>query len=107
MVGRDIGTVVLPEAELKVYLDASVNERARRRFEELRERGGLPQDEDAQAVFTEILESMRRRDRLDSTRRTSPLRPARDAIILDSDQLDADQVLEKVKELVRGDGVNR
>lgn len=96
MVGRDIGTVVLPEAGLKVYLDASVEERARRRYEELRQRG-----EDADVE--EILSAMRKRDRIDSTRQVAPLRPAEDAIILDSDQLNADQVLERIIQFLNQD----
>ena len=95
MVGRDIGTVILPKAELKIYLDASVEERARRRFEELRGRGE-PADYDT------ILQAMRRRDQIDSHRKVAPLRPAKDAHILCSDGLDADQVLELAKALVFG-----
>jgi cytidylate kinase len=92
MVGRDIGTVVLPEAGLKVYLDASAEERARRRWQEQVDRG-QPADQDS------ILASMRRRDQIDSTRAVAPLRPADDAVILDSDHLDAAQVLQKLIEL--------
>ena len=95
MVGRDIGTVILPKAELKIYLDASVEERARRRFEELRGRGE-PADYDT------ILQAMSRRDQIDSHRKVAPLRPAKDAHILCSDGLDADQVLELAKALVFG-----
>ena len=93
MVGRDIGTVVLPEADLKIFLDASVEERARRRFEELRQRG-------EPVKYEMILAAMRERDRIDSTRKVAPLRPAADAIILNSDGLDADQVIRKVKGLL-------
>jgi cytidylate kinase len=89
MVGRDIGTVVLPEAELKIYLDASVEERARRRFEEVRLRGETQS-------YPEILASMRRRDQIDSTRTVAPLRPASDAVIINSDKLDVEQVLQMV-----------
>lgn len=92
MVGRDIGTVVLPEADLKIYLDASAEERARRRFDEIVARG-------EQADFDEILLKVRERDRIDSTRAVAPLRPAEDAIILDSDHLSADEVFARVKEL--------
>lgn len=92
MVGRDIGTVVLPEADLKIYLDASVEERARRRYQELVERGEHPNLE-------EILEGMRRRDWIDSTRDVAPLRPAEDAILLNSEGLSIEQVLEKIKKL--------
>jgi cytidylate kinase len=93
MVGRDIGTVILPNADLKIYLDASVEERARRRFKELRGRG-------EPADYNNILQSMRRRDQIDSQRKVAPLRPAEDAVILCSDGLDADQVLERAKSLV-------
>ncbi len=92
MVGRDIGTVVLPEADLKVYLDASAEERARRRYEELSARGQF-------ADYTEILAAMRKRDQIDSTRAVAPLCAAEDAIRVNSDGLDADQVLAVVKAL--------
>jgi len=93
MVGRDIGTVVLPEADLKIYLDASVEERARRRCLEIIQRGG-------QADYTEILGAMRLRDQIDSTRAVAPLRPAPEALILDSDRLNAEQVLAAIRELL-------
>ncbi len=92
MVGRDIGTVVLPEADLKIYLDASVEERARRRYIEL-------QKHKVQASLEEITRSMRRRDEIDSTRSVAPLRPAQDAIIINSDNMDIDAVLARVKAL--------
>jgi len=95
MVGRDIGTVVLPMAELKIYLDASVEERARRRYEELRQRGE-PADYDA------ILQAMRKRDQIDSNRRVAPLQRAKDACFLCSDGLDADQVLQQALAMVYG-----
>jgi cytidylate kinase len=94
MVGRDIGTVVLPEADLKLYLDASVEARAKRRFDECVARGEL-------VKLDEILTWMRERDRIDSTRTIAPLRPAEDAIILDSTTLDADEVFEKALSLAR------
>ena len=93
MVGRDIGTVVLPEAELKIYLDASAEERARRRYEEVRQRG-------QESTYEEVLEAMKRRDKIDSTRVVAPLRPADDAIILDTDHLDVCEVLRQVKNLI-------
>lgn len=89
MVGRDIGTVVLPDADLKIYLDASVEERARRRYEECRCRGENPD-------YEEILASMRRRDQIDSTRAVAPLRPAADAVIVSTDGLDIDAVLARI-----------
>ena len=92
MVGRDIGTVVLPEADLKIFLDASAEERARRRYLEIIARG-------EQADYETILEGVRRRDEIDSTREHSPLRAAQDAIIINSDGLNADDVFEKVRAL--------
>lgn len=87
MVGRDIGTVILPDADLKIYLDASAEERARRRYAERLTRG-------EKADFDEILQLIRLRDEIDSSRPVSPLRPAEDAIIVNSDDLTIDQVLE-------------
>lgn len=95
MEGRDIGTVVLPDAELKIFLWATPQERARRR---LRERGG---------DYQKILEAIRRRDERDSTRADSPLRPAEDAVIIDTTDKSPDEVLRLVLELVeerRGKG---
>jgi len=94
MVGRDIGTVVLPDADLKIYLDATAEERARRRYDEIMARGG-------RADYDKILESVLDRDRIDSTRDVAPLRAAEDAIVLDSDNLTADEVLERVLALVK------
>ncbi len=94
MVGRDIGTVVLPEADLKIFLDASVEQRARRRYAELAVRG-------ENVSYETILAAMQTRDQIDSTRQVSPLRPAEDAVILNSDGLDADQVLDRVLSLIQ------
>ncbi len=94
MVGRDIGTVVLPEADLKVYLDASAEERAQRRYAESRLRGGA---ED----YEEILSKVKARDYIDSTRKVAPLRPASDAVILDSNQLSADEVFARMCDLCK------
>lgn len=94
MVGRDIGTVVLPEAHLKIYLDATAEERARRRHDEILARGGRPD-------YAEILQRVIERDRMDSTRDVAPLKVAEDAVVLDSDQLDEDQVFERVLALVK------
>ncbi len=93
MVGRDIGTVVFPEAELKIYLDASVEERARRRYEEVSRRGQI-------TTYEEILDAMKRRDKMDSSRVIAPLRPAADAVIVNTDGLDVCQVLKQVKKLI-------
>ena len=92
--GRDIGTVVFPDAEVKLFLTASAEERARRRALDLQDRGMT-------ADQNEILEQIRSRDKADSTRPIAPLRPAEDAVILDSTSLDLDTVIEHVLELVR------
>jgi len=94
MVGRDIGTVVLPEAPLKIYLDASVEERARRRFREMQARGDTTQS------YDEILAAMKRRDAIDSGRATAPLKAAADAIRIDSTTLDVAQVIARVEQLM-------
>jgi cytidylate kinase len=95
MVGRDIGTVVLPEADLKVYLDASATERARRRFEELRRRG-------VEAALNDVLSAVLERDRIDSTRDIAPLRVASDAVLIDSEKLSAEEVFREVRGLYEG-----
>jgi cytidylate kinase len=94
MVGRDIGTVVLPDADLKIYLDASPEERAQRRHTELVERG-------IEKSYAEILTAMRERDRIDSTRATAPLKAAADAKVVDTTGLSVGQVVSKLLELVR------
>jgi cytidylate kinase len=93
MVGRDIGTVVIPDADVKIYLDASPEVRARRRYLELLSRG-------EEASFQEILSRMRTRDRIDSNREVAPLRVAPDAVVIDTDNLSIDQVLEEVERLL-------
>lgn len=91
--GRDIGTVVFPDAEVKLFLTASAEERARRRVKDLQDRG-MTADHD------EILAKIRSRDDADSTRAIAPLRPAEDAVILDSTSLDLEAVVQHVLELV-------
>ena len=93
MVGRDIGTVVLPEADLKIYLDATVDARAQRRYREGLARGDQP-------AYEEVLDSVKQRDRIDSTRAVAPLKPAEDAVILDTTRLNAQQVLESALALI-------
>jgi cytidylate kinase len=93
MVGRDIGTVVLPEADLKIYLDASAEERARRRYREIVARG-------EPADYAEILAAMQARDAFDSSRDLSPLCAAEDAHVIDSDDLDIEGVLEYARRLL-------
>jgi cytidylate kinase len=93
MAGRDIGTVVLTDAALKVYLDASPEERARRRYAEF-VAAGRPVTEYA------VLQDLRRRDQIDRERDVSPLRPADDAVRIDTDGLTQEQVLERVLRLI-------
>jgi len=93
MMGRDIGTVVLPEADLKIYLAATAEERAHRRYQEILERG-------EEADYEKVLSAIRRRDEIDSEREAAPLRPADDAIIIDTTGLSIAEVLIKVEELV-------
>jgi cytidylate kinase len=81
--GRDIGTVVCPEADAKIYVTASLEARAERRFQELRRLGEV-------VIYERVLQDMRDRDARDSARRTAPLRPADDAIVLDTTELDAE-----------------
>ncbi len=94
MVGRDIGTVVMPDADLKIYLDASPEERARRRYRERLARG-------EQANYEQILEAVRARDRLDKGRAVAPLRAAKDAVVINSDGMGIDEVFAKALELVK------
>lgn len=82
--GRDVGTVVCPNADAKLFVTASVEVRAERRLKELRERG-IP------AIPSDVLEDMKARDARDSQRTVAPLRPAADAFVLDTSALDADQ----------------
>lgn len=93
MIGRDIGTVVLPEADLKVYLDASAQVRARRRYVEKLERGEA-------ADFDNILAGVKMRDEIDSSRSVAPLKPADDAIQVDSDTLTLDEVFQLLMDLI-------
>ncbi len=91
--GRDIGTVVFPDAEVKLFLTASAEERARRRVKDLESRG-------IAVDYDELLAQIRARDEADSTRAIAPLRPAEDAVILDSTSLDMEAVVRHVLELV-------
>lgn len=94
MDGRDIGTVVLPEAQVKIFLTASAKERAIRRWRELREKGI---DTDLEAVLRDI----EQRDRNDSSRDIAPLRPADDAVMCDTTELDLDASLELIVDIVK------
>jgi cytidylate kinase len=93
MDGRDIGTVVFPEAELKLFMTASPDKRATRRYKELIERGDEVQ-------YNEILENVVERDRLDSTRKDSPLVKAADAIEFDNSDMGLEEQFERIYSLV-------
>jgi cytidylate kinase len=92
--GRDIGTVVAPTAELKVFLTADPEERARRREAELERRG-------LRSAAGDVRTAIEQRDRLDSTRSAAPLRAAHDAVVVDTTGLDADAVIDQVLELAK------
>ncbi|MCR5053335.1 MAG: (d)CMP kinase [Lachnospiraceae bacterium] len=92
MDGRDIGTVVLPDAELKIFLTASSDERARRRCKELEEKG-------EKADFEKIKADIEERDYRDSHRETAPLKQAEDAVLVDTSDLTIDEVVSRLKEL--------
>jgi len=98
MVGRDIGTVVLPEAPLKIYLDASAEERARRRHRELVARAT---PDTPAPPFQQVLDEIIARDTLDSGRAVSPLRPAADAVRVDTTGLTPQEVVEQILALMR------
>jgi len=89
MAGRDIGTVVLPWAELKIFLTASTEERARRRYKELVERG-------VNSSLEIVLSDLKKRDEMDIHRTISPLKPAEDAIIIDTENFTLEQVVDKI-----------
>lgn len=94
MEGRDIGTVVFPDADVKVFLQASLESRARRRFEELRARG-------VDVELEEVRRAQADRDRRDATRALSPMRPAADAVILDTTDRSVAEVVDVILRLVR------
>ena len=94
MEGRDIGTNVLPDAEIKVFMIASIHQRAQRRYQELTDKG-------VEVELADIEKEIEMRDELDSTRAAAPLKPAADAYHLDTSSLSIDQQVEKVLHLVR------
>lgn len=99
MVGRDIGTVVFPDASHKIYLEASAEERARRRFSEIKQRDG-------DITYDEILASIKKRDATDSSREVAPLKPAEDAIVINSDGKSVEEVLTEALKLLAVDPKN-
>ena len=95
MIGRDIGTVVLPTADLKVYLQASAEGRAQRRWAEMRERGET-------VAFEQVLRETKTRDEIDTGREDSPLTPAKDAFVLDTGALGIEQVVDSIMQRLQG-----
>ncbi len=92
--GRDTGTVIFPNAELKIFLTASPEERARRRYEQLKEKGfNIP--------FEHLLEKVKERDKMDTERKESPLKPAEDSIIIDTTNKTIDEVVEEIINLAK------
>lgn len=94
MDGRDIGTKVLPDAEIKIFLTASREKRAQRRLQEMQEAG-------METTFEQLVEDMARRDRLDEQREISPLVRAEDAVLLDSTELTIEQVVDRILDLCK------
>ncbi len=95
MDGRDIGTVVLPDADVKIFLTASAESRAKRRTLQLEEKGETPD-------YDKILEDIKKRDYNDSHREIAPLKPADDGIIVDTTELTLDESIEKIREIISG-----
>lgn len=93
MEGRDIGTVVFPNADVKIYLDATAEERAKRRVLQNQEKG-------IESSYEEVLEGIKDRDKRDSTRKIAPLKKAEDAIYVDSTNLSIEQVVEKIIQII-------
>lgn len=94
MDGRDIGTVVLPHAQLKIFLTASPEERAKRRYEELLQKG-------AQVSFEDVLKDLKERDYQDSHREIAPLKPAQDAVLVDTTACTLQQSIDRIIDLIK------
>ena len=92
MEGRDIGTVVFPNADLKIYLNADIEERARRRYKENLEKG-------IETTYEEVLEILKNRDKIDMEREVAPLKKANDAIEIDSTNMSIEEVVDKIVEI--------
>lgn len=99
MEGRDIGTVVFPNADVKIYLDATAEERAKRRVLQNKEKG-------IESSYEEVLNGIKDRDKRDTTRKIAPLKKAEDAIYLDSTNLNIEQVVEKIIKIINEKRVN-
>lgn len=100
MEGRDIGTAVFPDADVKIYLDCSVEERARRRYKQNLEKG-------INCTYNEVLEAIKQRHKLETEREINPLRKAEDAILVDSTELTIEEVVEKIENRIREAGYER
>jgi CMP/dCMP kinase len=98
--GRDIGTVICPEADIKIYVTATPEERARRRFLELQERG-------SPISYDRVLSDIRLRDERDQGRAAAPLKPAADALLLDTTELDADAAFAAAVQIINGSKMGR
>ena len=94
MEGRDIGTVIFPKADVKIYLDASAEERANRRYKQNIENG-------IKQSYEEVLENIKKRDFLETTRELNPLRKADDAILVDTTHLTIEEVKQKILEIIK------
>ena len=94
MDGRDIGTVVLPQADVKIFLTAAPEIRARRRYDELLAKG-------EKVTYEQVLADLKKRDEQDSTRKIAPLRPAKDAVLLDTSEFDVEQAVAAIKSIVK------
>jgi cytidylate kinase len=94
MDGRDIGTVVLPRAQVKIFLTASAEVRAQRRFQELQAKG-------KKDTFDQVLKELQKRDYQDSHREIAPLKQAKDAVVVDTSALDIDGVVDAIRNIVR------
>ena len=97
MDGRDVGTVILPDAQVKIFLTADAETRAKRRFDEL-----MTKNPDNSLTYERVLEETKRRDHNDSTRKIAPLKKADDAVVLDNTNLNESQTLEKALNIIRG-----
>ena len=97
MDGRDIGTVVLPDAQVKIFLTASAGERAKRRYEELLKKG-------EQVSYEDVLEQLMQRDQQDSIRKEAPLKQAQDAYFLDTSKIGLEESVEAVIQLIEHNG---
>ena len=95
MDGRDIGTTVFPNADLKIFLNASAEERAKRRYEELLKT-------DTPATFEAVFQNISERDHIDSTREISPLKKAEDAVLVDNGKLTPQETLAEVLAIIKG-----